>query len=277
MIRKLLIPGGAILALLYLGLCGGIYLFQRRLQYFPEVGTPEGSRARAAAAGLVPWPEGSAPLWGWRRESAGQAPFRVLVLPGNAGNALDRIYFVRLVEALGGEAVLMEYPGYGCRPGSPGQAELVAAALAAVDRLAGEGPLFLLGESLGSGVAVQAAAARPGAIRGLLLVTPYASMVQVAARTYPWLPARLLLQDRWDSVGAMAGYPGPVALLLAGRDEVVGVEEGRALARAVPGRKQVWVQPEAGHNTLSLDPGRGGWSAAMAFLRDEEGPGGVRR
>jgi pimeloyl-ACP methyl ester carboxylesterase len=127
--------------------------------------------------------------------------------------------------------------------------------------------VILLGESLGSGVAVQVAAAEPTLVAGLLLATPFARMTEVAAHHYPYLPLRLLLRDRWDSLGAIRSYSGPVALILAGQDEVVGAAQGRRLAQACGGPTGVWEVPWATHNALSLRPGDPPWTEALAFLR----------
>jgi hypothetical protein len=196
----------------------------------------------------------------------------MLILHGNAGDALGRVDYLPVLEAAGFEGLLLEYPGYGCRPGQPSEGALVADARAALDLLRGEGrPVFLLGESLGSGVALQVAAAEPGTVSGLLLAVPFARMTEVAASHYPIFPMGLLLRDRWDSLGAIRAYRGPVAFLLAGRDEVVGVAQGRRLAAACPGPKQVLELPQAGHNELPLRPGLPPWSEALAFLRGRSG------
>lgn len=251
----------------YGGLCAVIFTVQRRLQYFPDRSSEAGALQRAGASGLVPWRGAEGHLLGWRRPGPSKASARVLVFHGNAGNALDRVYYVQLFESLGADVVLMEYPGYGARPGEPTEATLVAAGREAVAALAPEGPLYLVGESLGSGVALQVAGSARAQVQGVLLVTPYARMSEVGAEAYPWLPVRWLLRDRWDNLAALPTYPGPVAILLAGRDEVVGAAQGRRLAEAALGPIKVWEQPEAGHNTLSLAPRVGHWAEAWTFLR----------
>ncbi len=256
----------ALLAFLavYGGLCAVVFLVQRSLQYFPDRSTEAAALRRAAAAGLLPWSSPEGRLLGWRRGGVSKASRRVLVFHGNAGNALDRVYYVRLFEGLGVDVVLFEYPGYGAREGRISESELVAAGREAASLLAQEGPLLLLGESLGSGVAAQVAAGDPSRIQGLFLVTPYARMSEVGGQAYPWLPVRWLLKDRWDNVAALARYRGPVAILIAGRDEVVGAAQGHRLAEACRGPVRVWVQPEAGHNTLEL--GGRGWAELLAFV-----------
>ncbi len=259
----------------YATLCLAAFLLQRRMMYFPDrMPEPEAVR-QAARMGLAPWRDGSGRFLGWRRPGTDGDRPRMLVLHGNAGDALGRVAYLPVLEAAGFEVALLEYPGYGPREGRPSESTLVADSQAALRQLKAEGPgpVFLLGESLGSGVAVQVAAAEPDAVAGLLLVTPFARMTEVAARHYPLLPLRLLLRDRWDSLGAIRGYPGPVALLVAGRDEVVGVAQGRRLAGGVAGPVQLREVPWADHNGLPLEPGRPPWPELLGFLRCPTGMG----
>jgi pimeloyl-ACP methyl ester carboxylesterase len=258
----------------YAGLCLSAFLAQRRLMYFPDRSSERESLQRAFRLGLAPWRDGDGRIMGWRRSSASGSRPRVLVMHGNAGDALGRVDYLPLLEAAGFEGVLLEYPGYGCRPGDPSEPSLVGDARTALSMLRAEGaPVFLMGESLGSGVALQVAATDSPSVSGLLLVTPFARMTEVAAWHYPILPMRLLLRDRWDSLAAARNYPGPVAILVAGRDEVVGAHQGRRLAESCPGPLRVWELPLAAHNDLPLYPGRPPWSEILSFLRGKAGMG----
>jgi pimeloyl-ACP methyl ester carboxylesterase len=266
-ILKLLIWG----CVAYAGLCLGAFLVQRRLMYFPDRSSEQEAQLRASRLGLTPWRDGAGHILGWRRPSTSPSRPRVLLLHGNAGDALGRVDYLSLVETAGFQGVLLEYPGYGCRAGAPSESALVEDARSALSLLRTEGaPVFLLGESLGSGVAVQVAAANAGSVAGLLLVTPFARMTEVAAWHYPFFPMGLLLRDRWNSLSAVQNYPGPVAILLAGQDEVVGAQQGRRLAGACPGPMRTWEVPQASHNDLPLLPGPP-WSEILTFLREKAG------
>ncbi len=267
---KLLIWGG----LAYAALCLGVFLVQRRLMYFPDRSSEREAQLRASRLGLTPWRDGAGRILGWRRPSTLPSRPRVLLMHGNAGDALGRVDYLPMLEAAGFEGVLLEYPGYGCRAGEPSEAAFVGDARGALSLLRTEGaPVFLLGESLGSGVAVQVAAANAESVAGLLLVTPFARMTEVAAWHYPIFPMRLLLRDRWDSLDAVQNYPGPVAILLAGQDEVVGAQQGRRLAGVCPGPLRIWEVLQAGHNDLPLQPGRPPWSEILFFLGGKAGIG----
>lgn len=245
------------------------FLAQRRLLYFPSRQAPAQAERAARRLGLEPWTEGGRFL-GWRSPAPGGAPRgRVLVFHGNAGSALDRVYVRDVLQAPGLpplEVILVEYPGYGPRPGAPGEGALVEAALEAVGLARRDGaPLLLWGESLGSAVASLAAAAAPGSVDGLALVTPLASVPAVASRHYPFLPSALV-RDTFRADLALPRHPGPAAFLVAGRDEVVFPDLSRSLFDAFPGRKRLWLEEGAGHNTLDYDPRLPRWREMVAFL-----------
>src|SRR5512137_2318784 len=252
---RLLVQAGLVLVGAVLALAALLFVFQRRLVYFPARAGAAQEREMARRLGLLPRHGASGEVIGWTAPLHGPAAARLLVLHGNAGAALDRVYYLPALASRGIEVTLLEYPGYGARAGAPSEQSLTAAALEAVEALAAAGPepLWLLGESLGSGVAARVARLRPGLVTGVLLVTPFARLVEVARHHYPFLPG-FLLRDRWAPIEDLAGYPGPVALLIAGRDEVVTAAQGRRLEAALTGPRRTWEQPEAGHNTLDLQP-----------------------
>jgi pimeloyl-ACP methyl ester carboxylesterase len=254
-------------ALAYGVLCLLVFLAQRRLMYFPDRYPEEAALRAAARMGLAPWRDGRGTLVGWRAVPAAPPVARVLVLHGNAGSALDRVHYATALVRRRVEVILLEYPGYGARPGSPTLETLGASAAEALDQLADEGtaPIWVLGESLGSGVAARAVALRPGLVQGLALVTPFARMAEVARRHYPILPAAIL-RDRWAPADDLAGWIGPTFLLLAGQDEVVGLEQGQRLAARLAGTKRERIQEQAGHNGLALGSEEPLWDDLVGFL-----------
>lgn len=240
-----------------------LWFAQRRLLYFPSRADAAAEERRARAAGLEPWAPGGERM-GWRARHPAGARGTLLVFHGNAGSAVDRAYladaFASASPGLPLDVVLVEYPGYGARPGAPTQASILAAARGALAaaRAEARGPVLLLGESLGSAVAALAAAEAPGEVAGLVLVTPLASVPAVAARHYPFLPAAFH-RDPWRADLALPRYGGPAAFLVAARDEVTFADLGRALFEAYPGPKRLWVDERAGHNDLDWSPRLARW------------------
>jgi hypothetical protein len=168
------------------------------------------------------------------------------------------------------EIFLFEYPGYGARPGSPSEESIIAAARQAITDLLQEDsrPLFLLGESLGSSFAAHLAADNPKSVSGLFLVTPLTCLADVAASHYWFLPVRFMLREHHNVQALLKGFPGPVAFLIAGRDEVMADNLGERLFKQYPGRKRLWVQPEARHNTLDFSVGARWWREVEDFLKE---------
>lgn len=244
---------------------------QNRLIYFPARGPEEDFIARGARLGMKPWRDADGRLVGWHRPNP-RAANRMVIFHGNAGSALDRDYYPDAFEQLGGgaewEVWLFEYPGYGPRPGSPGKSAFIPAGRAAVEELltADSRPLFVLGESIGSGTACVLAGAMTDRIAGLLLVTPFASLAEVAREKFRLLPTGLLLREKFDNVAALQGYRGKVAVVVAAQDEVVGAAQGRKLHSGYPGSKLLIVLEGAGHNTIDVQPDADWFRKVSTFL-----------
>ena len=241
---------------------------QSRLIYHPRVSAEPVLMEQAKEARIEPWREASGALIGWKM-AAPRAKARLLVFHGNAGDAVVRAQYLHTFHALGWEPYVMEYPGYGARPGSPGMSAFFAAGRAAIAtvRAADERPLYLLGESIGAGTACAMAGEHPEEISGVLLVVPFARLAEVAQRVMPWLPVRLLLRDTYDNVAALGKYHGPVAFVVAANDEVVGVEQGRKLHESYAGPKLLIELPETTHNGFGTGPEMSWVRKADAFLR----------
>lgn len=247
---------------------------QRQLIYYPGKAQAEVLENIASRSGLQAWRDTAGEVIGWKTPENPGARYRMLVFHGNAGYALDRGYFVSGLRALGNQwdVFLFEYPGYGAREGTPSEASFKAAAIQALEMLLADdsSPVFITGESLGSGVASYLASAYPDQVAGLLLVTPFSSLTDVAAHHFPYLPVRLLLSERYDSQEALSRYRGPVAFLLAGNDEVVPRKSGQQLYDSYHGPKWLHVEELAGHNTLPYSPGTPWWDEMARFLTSFE-------
>ncbi|KRG67498.1 hypothetical protein ABB27_09790 [Stenotrophomonas terrae] len=149
----------------------------------------------------------------------------------------------------------MHYRGYGGSSGSPTEATLIGDALALYDSTSnGQAQdIIVVGRSLGSGVAVQLAAAR--SVQRLVLITPYDSIGGLAARMFPAFPVRLLLRDHYDSWRHAARISAPTTLIIAGRDEVIpNASSLRLLREFRPGVAQAVTINDADHNDVFAYP-----------------------
>jgi alpha-beta hydrolase superfamily lysophospholipase len=245
--------------------------FQDRLIYMPTRAAEPALIDLARTEGLAPWRDGSGAILGWKSDGSKPTANRLLVLHGNGGMALHRAHFVRGFEALGAgklwQVYLMEYPGYGARSGAPGKESITAALRHAWELLHAEDPrpLYVLGESIGSGPAcVTTGFAPPPA--GLCFITPYYDLRTVAAHHFPWLPVKLLMRNQWNNTAALADFHGPVAVVLAGEDDVIPIAEGQRLYDSACSPKRLWTIAGAGHNTIDYTLGAPLWRELSEFL-----------
>lgn len=276
--RSFLFRAIRIVILVYVGMLVLLAGCQRRYIYFPERAGENELLAEAQRYGVEAWRDEENRLIGWKAPApGGSGPIRqAVVFHGNAGMAIHRTHYAEGLQATSGDerwaVYIFEYPGYGSRPGAPGEDAFYEAARDALrelfpDREAG---LVLIGESLGTGVASRMAAEFPDRVDGVLLVTPYTTLADVGARHFRWLPVGLLLRDRYDNVAALEEYRGPVAFLLAENDEVIPAELGRELYEGYDGLKKLWIQEGRGHNTLDLSSGLSWWDEVTRFLMEED-------
>lgn len=213
---------------------------QDSLLYYPSSFVP--SEEELAAANLQSWPSGPGGYRGFtsaaeKRNIKGT----VIVFHGNAGTAADRTYYTAALGALGYRVILAEYPGYGARKGKLGEAAFVSDAQATI-RLATEKygePVFLLGESLGCGVAAGAARDRALKIAGILLITPWDTLLAVAKSKFPLLPVSWFMKDAYDNIENLKGFRGRIAVVGAERDEIIPIRHAHELYKSLPGSKKM--------------------------------------
>jgi uncharacterized protein len=251
----------------YLAIAAFIWFAQESLQFYPQP-----VRVRPAAP------------TGWKLEevafksSDGTSLAGVLVMPPverpplliyYGGNAEEVTAFAPgVADAYGDRAVLlMNYRGYGRSGGKPGEKALVADAVEIFDWAARRADIdasriALHGRSLGSGVAVQVAAARP--VRCVLLTSPFASAREVAAEIYPWLPVGWLMRHPFDSAAYAPKLAMPALFLMGDADNLIPKHHSERLAGLWGGPVQKHSFAGFGHNDIDLNPR---YSAAIhAFL-----------
>jgi pimeloyl-ACP methyl ester carboxylesterase len=235
-------------ALVYLGLCALLALFQRSLIYFPQ---PRTNRSHPTLTLAV----AGATVRITHARATGQSP-----RPGAAlyfgGNAEDVSWSVGDLAAAfpDRDLYLMHYRGYGGSSGRPSESALFSDALALVDSVrSSHRDVVVVGRSLGSGVAVYLASRRQ--VSRLVLVAPFDSVVQVAARALWFVPVRWLLRDRFESTRYAAAVSAPTTIIAAEHDVEIPRSHTEALLRRFrPGVATLAVIAGVGHNTISDSP-----------------------
>jgi pimeloyl-ACP methyl ester carboxylesterase len=255
------------LAALAVGLPAAAWLAQERLIFFPQP-----LMSAAAPAGTQPLEVIAADgtrLRGWLRPAASTPAPTLLYFGGNAEEVSWTIGERRWPREL--NVVAVNYRGYGASEGEPGERALVADAIAIHDAIVARpetdrSRVYAMGRSLGTGVAVQLAAARP--VARLVLASPFDSLVALGRLHYPLLPVGLLLRHRFDAASLAPSITAPMLAIVAERDAIIPVERSRALYDAWGGPKSWHVVAGTDHNTLSVPDAF--WDAIASFLRADK-------
>lgn len=251
------------LALAYVGIAGFMYWRQESFLFYPTVATHASQNSghvedySFTGAGVT--------VKGWLVNPL-YAKDKLVIYYG--GNGEDVFLNVEEFEALQCATLFVAYRGYGPSEGQPGEQGIFADALGIFDDLRGRYPsseVFLMGRSLGTGVACYVASRR--GVAGVILVTPYDSLVAVAQSAYPWLPIGFLLHHRFDSVAYVAKVTAPFLIFYGGEDTVVPPARTKRLLEHIPGKKEVVYIERANHSTIAMFPEY--WPALLAFLHKE--------
>lgn len=258
------------LLLLYLLLLLIVFLFQRKMIYFPEQYAPDRQQELTRQFNLKLWPTAHDYLGLISQTPPTADKGTIVVFHGNAGSAINRIYYSQALEKLGYRVILAEYPGYGARAGNPSETVLISNGIETAKRALHDfgGPLFLWGESLGGGVVSGIVASGQVPIKGIVLVAPFDSLANVAHHHYRFLLAKWLIRDRFDNVKNLRHYTGNTAVVLAEADEIIPVKYGENLFDSLQHRKKHWVFKNASHNSLPLSSDMPWWQEVMLFVSD---------
>lgn len=230
---------------LFTALCGWMYATQRSQMYFP---TPETDHPSAEALRIESEGE-SLKVWAVVRPG----PRALVYFGGNAEDVAGNIdEFSRLLPRH--SLYFVNYRGYGGSSGRPSEQALFADALVIHDYVrTRHADVAVMGRSLGSGVAMHLASER--SVSRLVLVTAFDSLVNVAKSHMAWLPAELLMRDRYESASRARAVGAPTLVVIAGNDEIIPRARSDALVASFPaGQVRTVVVRGATHNTLDLFP-----------------------
>jgi len=260
-----------VLVLLYVLAALGCAAFQRRMLYFPRCESAAALDRAAGEHNLQRWRNAAGHELGWKRmASRHPAEGEILITDGNGGCAIDRVDWAdAIAKAANMDVFILEYPGYGDRAGAPSEHALFSSAEEGFQALQGQAPIYLVGESLGTGVAAHVAGTHPDQVAGVLLVAPYNRLADVAQYHLRVMPAKWLLREHFVSEDYLKAYHGPVGILVGGKDEVVPAKFGRRLFDRYAGPKRIWEVPEAGHESVR-DRSTEFWREVLAFWKERK-------
>jgi len=240
-----------------------VLLFDARSDYQPpaSLGLADAQEVRIAT------PDGEQLMAWYRPPDPGQPT--LLFFHGKGGTISERPRRFAFYAAHGLGILFVEYRGYGASSGTASEAGFMIDAQASYDFLRGKGvaanDIVLVGESLGTGVAVMLAARVPSA--ALLLEAPYSSVVDVAADRYWYVPVRRLVRHEFNALGAIGNVHVPVLFQHGTLDESVPIGFSRKLFEAANEPKVFVEIPGANHMIFNEET----WAREIDFLNAKAG------
>lgn len=234
---------------LYLLALAIVTIGQRHLMYFPrgEAKTPA-DVGLARGQDITIETEDGEQLAAWYVPPRDDRPL-LLYFHGNGGSLASRADRFGILTATGDGLLAVEYRGYPGSTGSISEAGLHRDAEAAYRYLQTQGlpsnKLVIMGESLGTGVAVALAAAHPPA--ALVLDSPYSSVADVAAAKFWMFPVRLMLWDQFRSDLLIGKITAPVLMIHGSADGIIPLLFAEKLYSLARDPKQFVRVEGAGH------------------------------
>ncbi len=255
-----------ILVIVYVIVLVLMYFFQDRLIFFAQpINNPY---VALFSEYEINFNHNGIALHGWfvKKDLSGESPL-IIYYGGNAEEVSVNLSDLdRMPRA---SFLFVNYRGYGNSQGKPTEENLVNDALFVFDTFVkreGVDPnnIILMGRSLGSGVAIQIAAKRK--IGGIILVTPFDSLVNVAKSHYPFFPVGLAVKHRFDSIKYASEIRSPTLALMGTSDRVIPNKHSKKLVEAWVGSITVTSIEGAGHNDIQEFPEY--WSSIGDFVKE---------
>jgi pimeloyl-ACP methyl ester carboxylesterase len=233
----------------------------------------EEAAKRAAVAGLVPWtnttPGAEGPQGFVPPHFGDPAPRGTVVLfHGNGDPAWSSADRIAPFSQRGFRVFFYEYPGFGGRPGTPSEKAIVPDARAVVKALAqeGYGPIYVWGESIGTGIASAVCADDSLPIQGLGLCCPWDNIANVGLSYYPWLPVRAFMVDTYDSVANLQHFQHPICITYGDQDDTIIPALSKNLYAHLNQPKKIILMKGYGHGDWPSDATVPWWDEALNFI-----------
>ena len=200
-----------------------LYFFQRNLLYYPAVNNYFGEKLNISVEKVKIKTEDDIELLSWYHSKNSEDYKTILFLHGNAGTLEDRIYKINHFKDVNVNFLIIAWRGFSGNKGKPSEKGLYEDAKSAIKWLKNKGikeeNIIIYGESLGTGVASEIAQNKNFA--GVILETPFTSMVNVGKTKYPFFPVSFLLKDKYESDKKIKNIKSPIFIMHGEVDKIV--------------------------------------------------------
>ena len=217
--------------LIYFFILFTTYFFQRNLLYHPKENNYFGDPLRVSIEKVKIETQDNIQLLSWHHNKNINNYKTILFLHGNAGSLENRIHKINHFKDMNINFLLVSWRGFNGNEGSPTEQGLYEDARSAVRWLKSKGVveknIIIYGESLGTGVATEIAQYKNFA--GIILESPFTSMIDAGKTKYPYLPVRFLLKDKYESNKKIKNIKSPILIMHGKVDNIVPFYMGKKI------------------------------------------------
>ena len=207
----------------YLVITFSLYFFQRNLLYYPSENNYSGDRLTVPIEKVKIKTQDNIELLSWYHKKNVNDYKTILFLHGNAGSLENRIHKINHFKDMNINFLLLAWRGFSGNNGYPTEKGIYEDARSAVRWLKNKGiveeNIIIYGESLGTAVATEIAQNKDFA--GIILESPFTSMVAAAKIKYPFFPIKLLLKDKYESDKKIKNIKSPILIMHGEVDSLV--------------------------------------------------------
>ena len=216
---------------IYISLLVLLFIFQRNLMYHPEENNYSGDKLEVEVEKVKILTSDGINLQGWFHKKDLKRFKTIIYFHGNAGKLENRIHKLNHFKDMDVNFLIIAWRGFSGNKGKPSEKGLYIDANSAIKWLKKLGlkekDIILYGESLGTGVATEIAQSNNYA--GLILETPFTSMIEAAKNFYPYIPVSLLLKDKYDNQNKIKNINTPVLVMHGEIDQIVPFRMGKKI------------------------------------------------
>jgi uncharacterized protein len=220
-----------VLSLIYLFVLVFLFFFQRSLLYHPNENNYFGDKLKVDVEEVQIRTSDNISLLGWFHKKDLNKFKTIVYFHGNAGKLENRIHKLNHFKDMDVNFLIISWRGFSGNSGKPSEQGLYRDGKSAIDWLKNMGltekDIILYGESLGTGIATQIAQNKKFA--GLILETPFTSMVDTAKNIYPYIPVGILLKDKYENEKKIKNINMPVLVMHGEADQIVPFKMGKKI------------------------------------------------